>query len=214
MKKTLVVVSVVGAAALGTLLGTAPLSAQETSRYPYDPACPWGRLSNGRGMLVRCITRDEATSLPAAGTAKPQKPSASASAAPSAPPSASVAPSAAPSEEPPVDPQKAFALRSIVVTPDEGALPTAEKKLMLGRDKMLECLGKHGGLDKPEAEAQVRFLVSARGRAEGVSVKKYVGMSAAAADCIAHVVDRRLVGTPAAQMMGATAAIRVVKQKK
>ncbi|MBK8997855.1 MAG: hypothetical protein IPM35_19195 [Myxococcales bacterium] len=211
MRRTATLLGVVGAAAVGMLLGARPGVAQEASRYPYDPVCPWGRLSNGKGMLVRCISQEEAAALPAG--AKPAKPSASASAAP--PPSASAAPSASASAEvPPEDPLKTYALKGISVTPDEGKLPTAEKKLAQGKDKMLECLGKHGGLEKLEGEAHVRFLVSARGRAEGVSVQKRVAMSAAAADCIAHVVDRRIVGTPESQMVGATAVIRLARLKK
>ncbi len=211
MRRTATLLGVVGAAAVGMLLGARPGVAQEASRYPYDPVCPWGRLSNGKGMLVRCISQEESASLPA-GT-KAIKPAAAASAAPA--PSASVAPSASASAEAPAeDPLKTYALKDISVTPDEGKLPAAEKKLALGKDKMLECVGKHGGLEKLEGEAHVRFLVSARGRAEGVSVQKRVAMSAAAADCIAHVVDRRIVGTPESQMVGATAVIRLARLKK
>jgi len=219
MTKTTSLLAIVGAAALGVLLGARPGEAQEASRYPYDPVCPWGRLSNGKGMLVRCISQDEAAAMPAKGT-KPAVPAASAapppSAAPAPPaPSASAAPApSASAEAPPEDPLKVYALKSITVTPDEGKLAGAEKKLANGKDKMLECLGKHGGLEKPEGEAHVRFLVSARGRAEGVSVTKRVAMSAAAADCIAHVVDRRPVGTPEAPMTAATAVIRLARVRK
>ncbi|MCK6532337.1 MAG: hypothetical protein L6Q84_05125 [Polyangiaceae bacterium] len=204
MRRVIPIVSVMCAAAAGLLVGARPGSAQEASRYPYDPVCPWGRLSNGKGMLVRCIAEGEARALPEKGTSPPPPAAPSASAPPA--PSASADP-------PPADPLKAFALRGITVTADEGKLPAAEKKLAQGKDKILECVGKHGGLEKNEGEAHVRFLVSARGRAEGVSVKKRVGMSAAAADCIAHVVDRRWVGEPPAPMVGGTAVIRVGKQK-
>src|SRR3954462_763703 len=40
-------------------------------RYPYDPACAWGRVGNGKGMVVRCISEDEAKSLRAAPIATP-----------------------------------------------------------------------------------------------------------------------------------------------
>ena len=44
----------VGAAALG--------ESQDAlvRRYPYDPACPWGRVSNGKGMIVRCVNESRA----------------------------------------------------------------------------------------------------------------------------------------------------------
>jgi hypothetical protein len=31
--------------------------------FPYDPACAWGRLSDGKGFRIRCLTRDEACTL-------------------------------------------------------------------------------------------------------------------------------------------------------
>lgn len=219
MNKLTALLAVVASAAIGVLFGARPGIAQEASRYPYDPVCPWGRLSNGKGMLVRCLSKTEAAALPVgaspAATATASAPPSPPSAAPSA--TAAPAPAPAPSasaDAPAEDPLKLYALKSISVTPDEGKLPAAEKKLTLGKDKMIECIGKHGGLDKPEGEAHVRFLVSAKGRAEGVSVQKRVAMSAAAADCIAHVVDRRMVGTPENQMIGATAVIRITKQPK
>jgi hypothetical protein len=189
----------------GVVLLARPGSAQEASRYPYDPVCPWGRLSNGKGMLVRCISHDEANGL-AAATKASAKPGASA-----APPAPS---GSAATEVPEADPEKLFALKSVTVTADEGTLPLAEKKLRAPKDKYLECLGKNGGLEKSDGEAQVRFLASSRGRAEGVSVHKRVGMSEAAAKCIANVVDRRPVGTPAAPMVGATAVIKFSRVTK
>jgi hypothetical protein len=192
----------------GVMLLARPGSAQEASRYPYDPVCPWGRLSNGKGMLVRCITRAEADELSAAkATPKP-----TASTAPSTAPSASG--SAAPPSEPPPEDASAYTLKSLTVTADEGKLALAEKKLRAAKDKLLECLVEHGGLEKHEGEVHVRFLASARGRAEGVSVHKRTAMSDAAAQCIANVVDRRPVGTPAAPMVGATAVIKFGRVKK
>jgi hypothetical protein len=72
----------------------APAAAQESpaepaARYPYDPLCPWGRVADGRGMLVRCLEANEAaklTSVPAAPT-NPQ--AALAAAAPVVPAAAS-----------------------------------------------------------------------------------------------------------------------------
>ena len=201
----LLAASVLSIATLGVVLMASPGAAQEASRYPYDPVCAWGRLSNGKGMLVRCISVDEANGLSATKTSS--KPSASGA--------ASVAPSAsgdAPSE--PVAEAEELTLKSLTVTADEGKLALAEKKLRAAKDKYIDCLAKHGGLEKIEGEAHVRFLASARGRAEGVSVQKRVGMSEAAAKCIANVVDRRPVGTPAAPMVGATAVIKLAKVKK
>ncbi len=43
----------------GDALGTP----KEAQRYPFDPACAWGRVSNGRGLILRCLTREESERL-------------------------------------------------------------------------------------------------------------------------------------------------------
>jgi outer membrane biosynthesis protein TonB len=187
------------------LAGAAPADPDpaEANRYPYDPVCAWGRIASGKGMLVRCITQAEQSAL-MAGVA----PAATPAAAPSTPP----APPPEPAEEPkPVEQE--LAARLVRINADEGKFPVGEKKLDVPRDRYVDCVKKHGGLTGERGEVQVRFLVRARGRAEGVSVAKHSGMSAKAAACIADVVDRREVGTPAAPMVGATAVIEVRRGK-
>lgn len=193
-----------GAAGLALALTASTGSAQQSSsKYPWDPVCPWGRLSNGKGMLVRCIDKAEAAVLSTRGPA------------PTAPaPSASAAPAPSASSAPPATTPAAATLLALTVTPDEGALPAAEKKLKEGRAKLEACVTDNGGLDKDEGEVHVRFLVRARGRAEGVSVSKASAVSKKAADCVAHVVDRRWVGTPESPMVGATAVVKFGRVKK
>jgi hypothetical protein len=170
-----------------------------TSRYPYDPACPWGRIANGKGMIVRCISRAEAEELFSRGRAA--TPAASAGAAPpgsAAPPSASSSPPGV----------LAIGVQVGPVLVDQGKLPLAEGKLAAPKDRYAECVAKAGGLTGPNGEVHVRFLVRARGRAEGVSVAKRAGVTPEAARCVAEVVDRRLVGTPDVPMVGATVVIK------
>src|SRR6478735_1557520 len=90
------------------LLAFGALASGETAdallrRYPYDPACPWGRIGNGKGLIVRCLTEAEAQGLRsgslATASALPAA-SASASSAPTvAPPASSAAPAPAATEE-------------------------------------------------------------------------------------------------------------------
>jgi hypothetical protein len=190
--------ALVAAAILGAGAWALAQSGDSTSRYPYDPACPWGRISNGKGMIVRCITRPEAEQLYARTAAPPGAPPGSPA------PSASAAPSAAV----PSAPDQALRVQVGPVQVDEGKLPEAEKKLSAPKDRYAECVAKMGGLSGPNGEVHVRFLVRARGRAEGVSVSKRVGVSPEAARCVADVVDRRLVGIPEAPMVGATVIIK------
>jgi len=194
MKVAKVPAVLVAGAILGAGAWALAQTGDSTSRYPYDPACPWGRISNGKGMIVRCITRPEAEQL----YARTSPPTGSGAPAASAAGSAAV--------PPPAD--QALAVQVGPVQVDEGKLPEAEKKLSAPKDRYAECVAKMGGLSGPSGEVHVRFLVRARGRAEGVSVAKRVGVSPEAARCVAEVVDRRLVGIPEAPMVGATVIIK------
>jgi len=190
-------------AALG--VPTAQGESSAAARYPYDPACPWGRIANGKGMLVRCISEQEASALLSSGPAP-------APAAAPTPAEAPAAPDAAPAT--PEAPPQRLEVAVGPVTVDAGTLPQAEKKLGLPKDRYIDCVNKHGGLSASSAEVKVRFLVRARGRAEGVSVASHRGMSQAAARCIADVIDRRAVGTPEREMVGATIVVKVSAAKR
>jgi hypothetical protein len=182
-------------------------TAESPERYPYDPACAWGRLADGHGMLIRCLEPAEASVLlesklevntkPAAKKASGDEPADKSKAA--------------------TTPEKGGGSKGgkLVVSnvgpaqADAGELPLAAKKLGLPKDRYIDCVEKNGGLTADTAKVVVRFLVRERGRAEGVSVKSRKGMSKAAAACIADVVDRRYVGYPAAPMVGATIPIEL-----
>ncbi len=175
----------------------------DASRYPYDPVCSWGRIANGKGMLVRCLTQQEAERLLSradAGAPPPPTPSASAADAGRA------APAAKPEDED-ID------VRVGPVVVEEGTLPKAEKKLGVPKDKYAACVKEHGGLAGTSGEVQVRFLVRSRGRAEGVSVAKRQGVSPNAAHCVAAVVDRRYVGVPEAPLVGAKVIVKFSRHK-
>jgi hypothetical protein len=211
--------------------GVRTARAAEEQRYPYDPVCPWGRLADGRGMLVRCLKQDDVTTLtqPAAQKAT-EAPAATSTEAPKDPVSKDAASkdtaakdaaakdaalkdaTVAKDATKPVREAMVDKVGPIVV--DTGELPLAVKKLSEPKDRYLECVNKNGGLQADTAEVQVRFLVRERGRAEGVSVAKSKGMSAEAARCIADVVDRRYVGYPAAPIVGATLPIVLTTRSK
>src|SRR5262245_20267823 len=82
-----------GAFAFALFLSARPRGADEASRYPYDPVCAWGRLADGKGMLVRCIRREERTLLLTGAplTSVPAASSASAN-APASPPGPELSP--------------------------------------------------------------------------------------------------------------------------
>jgi len=211
------------------LLAFGALASGETAdallrRYPYDPACPWGRINNGKGLIVRCLSEAEAQGL-RSGTLS----IATASALPVASASVSAGPVVAPpTSPPPVAPEEVAEADAGAPTPapsneklditvgpvtaDSGTLGIG--KLGAARDKYLKCVNDNGGLKEASAEVQVRFMLRQRGRAEGVSVAKRSGVSADAARCVSEVVDRRYVGVPAEPIVGATVVIKFVKVAK
>jgi hypothetical protein len=151
-------------------------------------------------MLVRCLSQKEAEALLSRGGAEPLP---AARAEDAGPPIEAAAP------EPPRD--EPVRVELVEVKADVGKLELALKKLGAPKDRYLKCLSENGGLTGRGGEVHVRFLVRSRGRAEGVSVSKRAGISAEAAACVADVVDRRLVGTPEAPYVGATAIFKFTR---
>jgi len=178
------------------------------ARYPFDPVCPWGRIADGHGLLVRCLESSEARGLLAP--------------APAAPAVATEAAAQASSGRNPGLPAQVPAntklYRKVSVKEvgpaqaDTGELPEAQVQLRKVLDRYVQCVNGNGGLEGPQGKVTVRFLVRERGRAEGVSVKDRQGVSIAAAKCVAEVVDRRFVGYPAAPIVGATLSIEFMPE--
>src|SRR4051812_38911723 len=183
-------------------------------RYPFDPACAWGRLANGKGTIVRCLSEQEASQLAPVANALPVAPAVPI--APTAATSLVTAPSAAPVAAPsasgaPASPDGAPKLSRLEVsvgpvTADQGELPLG--KLGQAKDRYAKCIDDNGGLHGESGEVHVRFLVRSKGIAEGVSVQKRVNVSAEAARCVSEVVDRRHVGTPDEPLVGATVVVK------
>lgn len=209
-----VAVTCLGLGSVATAENTAEKS---PVRYPYDPACAWGRLADGHGMLIRCLEPGEASVL--LESSLHANPPRSAEAPPREVPPREAPPSAAPAKPAPAvnakPPAAGSAPQQLIVSEvgpavaDSGELPLAANKLGAPKDRYIDCVRNNGGLSRDTGKVVVRFLVRERGRAEGVSVKSHSGMSQAAAECIADVVDRRYVGYPAAPIVGATIPIEL-----
>lgn len=174
---------------------------ERESRYPYDPACPWGRLANGKGMIHRCLSEDEAKRI-ASGVSTQVAPS-----APTSPPSDSAPVTPAPEPAP-------AAARDFTVT--VGPIRASEGDITIGKlgkplDRYRACVVENGGLEAARAKVVISFLVQAeRSRAEGAEVSKSSGISKKAAACIADVIDRRQVGTPTQPTTGAELTIELI----
>jgi len=227
LKRALIMLS-----AASLLLAFGALASGESAdallrRYPYDPACPWGRVGNGKGLIVRCLSEAEAQGLrsgtlaAAGGSPASTVPVGSAavnSPPPVVPPANSAAPALAAEEiaeaDAGVQPVSTDKLEITVgpVSADTGTLGIG--KLGAARDRYIKCVNDNGGLKEASGEVQVRFMLRQRGRAEGVSVAKRSGVSAEAARCVSEVVDRRYVGVPAEPIVGATVSIKFAKAAK
>jgi hypothetical protein len=174
-------------------------------RYPFDPACSWGRLANGKGTVIRCLTEKEASGITSVAAAQPTS-AATPAAAPT--PSASTDADTATPAPPETTTTKGIQVTVGPVTADKGELGIG--KLGVPKDKYAKCIEDHGGLKGSSGEVHVRFLVRSKGVAEGVSVqKRTANISAEAAHCIAEVVDRRRVGVPDEPLVGATVVIKL-----
>jgi len=185
-------------------------------RYPFDPACPFGRISNGKGMVVRCINEEESAALlkrsPAAAPA-PRPPEAAPNAASGgAAASAPAASASAAIVEPPASADTRLEVTVGPIVADQGELSLT--KLTRAKDKFERCVLDNGGLRGKSGEVHVRFLVRSRGIAEGVSAQPPTNVSADAARCVAEVVDRRHVGIPDAPLVGATLTVKFEKVAK
>jgi hypothetical protein len=177
-------------------------------RYPYDPACLWGRVANGKGTIVRCLSEQEATQLSTTVNALPALPTTTTVPAPATPQGTTAGSAAAGVTQAPESAPKPGRFEVTVgpVSADSGELPLG--KLGQPKDRYAKCLEDHGGLKGESGEVHVRFLVRAKGIAEGVSVQKRVNVSAETARCVSEVVDRRHVGVPSEPLVGATLVVK------
>lgn len=179
-------------------------------RYPFDPACPWGRLANGKGTVVRCLSEKEGATLAAAPASLPSVAAPAAAPAATAPAASGSATPAASVVSPGVAPVAGrFEIAVGPVTADKGELPVG--KLGVPKDRYAKCVEDNGGLKADTGEVHVRFLVRSKGIAEGVSVQKRFNVGPEAARCIAEVVDRRHVGVPEEPLVGATVVVKIAR---
>jgi hypothetical protein len=155
--------------AMGVIAGLALLAASRggaqaeiAPRYPFDPLCPWGRISDGHGMIVRCLGAAEATALarePQA-SALPSEPAPASTVAPvpsAAAPSAPVAsvPAPVPAQPlapPPVAPSATFAPAAV---PHPSPAPAAPVRAQNAAVSQIGPLAVDTG-DLPSALAELR----------------------------------------------------------
>ncbi|HMI86564.1 MAG TPA: hypothetical protein VK550_20865 [Polyangiaceae bacterium] len=92
---------------------------------------------------------------------------------------------------------------------DGGDVPRAAAALERMKGAFTRCASVENALTKAEASIDLRFLVRAPGRAEGVDVDKARGVSADVVRCMTAVLARSYVGAPSDDPVGVAVTVRV-----
>jgi outer membrane biosynthesis protein TonB len=81
-------------------------------------------------------------------------------------------------------------------------VPDATKFLEKMSKVAAQCVADHGGLSGAKGEMKVQFLVTVRGKAEGVEVLSSKGVTELAAKCVRDAIREKSVGMPTADPTG------------
>jgi hypothetical protein len=91
-----------------------------------------------------------------------------------------------------------------------GEVPKAKSSVEKLASKLEACVDDHGGLESAQGgSVELQFLVTARGVAEGVDLRKPSGVSADALRCMRDLLQKRGVGTPSTDPVGVTIGLRL-----
>lgn len=176
----------------------------------HDPGCLYGRVLDGHSGQVRCLSPEEVAPPgpydwpePADAGLADALPSPDAGAEPVRAADAGAAEAA----EVKVRPTK-VAVGSIAF--EGGDVPRAKTLLdRLAKGALSTCASERGGV-RGSGTVELRFLVRASGRAEGVDVGKVKGVPRAVVECLASTLARRPVGAPTAEPVGVTIVLDVM----
>jgi hypothetical protein len=140
----------------------------------HDAICAWGRLGDGRGDLVRCLSSEEASNLRRLSK-RDERSNAEATVTPTR-------------ESSPVE-----VIINTVFFQGEHIASAKQNLATLAADYR-NCILSHGGLRRASGELRIRFHVDPRGLARDASVSRRRFVSRQAGRCVARVVEHRFVG--------------------
>jgi hypothetical protein len=166
---------------------------------PKDPGCLYGQVLDGHTGKIRCLSPDE-VALPPADAGVDASDGASGDAA-TARRDAGVDVGAVPVVSASIE----------SLTFDGGEVPRAAAALERIKKDFARCAADHG-LAKPEATIELRFLVRAPGKAEGVDVGDVRGMSSEMVRCMKSALAGRSVGAPSSEPVGVSFSVRLKKE--
>jgi hypothetical protein len=178
---------------------------------PRNPGCLYGQVIDGHSGEIRCLSPEEVT--PPGPYDLPHEPvDAGADAADAGRDGAS----RVRHEAGVVELDAAIPLRSVSVAIEglsfeNGEVPRAAAALERIKKDLARCAATEPGLLKNDAAIELRFLVRAPGKAEGVDVVQSRGMSADIARCVASSLAGRAVGAPTSDPVNVALTVRFKK---
>lgn len=91
-----------------------------------------------------------------------------------------------------------------------GEVPKAKASVEKLASKLEACVDQNGGLESAKGGSiELQFLVTSRGVAEGVDLRKPSGLSVEALRCMRDLLQKRGVGTPSTDPVGVTIDLRL-----
>jgi len=178
---------------------------------PKDPGCLYGKVLDGHSGAIRCLSPEEVSppgpydtpvdgGVDASDGASPDAAQASKrDAAPEAGSALPLVPLSASIED---------------LTFDGGDVPRAPAALDRLKKDFLRCAASERVPPRGEATVELRFLVRAPGKSEGVDVGGVHGMSADMVRCVRAALAGRLVGAPSSDPVGVSFSLHVRKDDR
>jgi hypothetical protein len=189
-----------------------PTFAAPPQKPPSGPGCLYGQVTDGHSGLVRCLSPEEVTP-PGPYDTPVHDAGADADAG-----GRDAGSDATSRREAGVDASTAIPLRpgsiSVAIeglTFDSGDVPRAPAALDRIKKDFAKCAAEAGTL-KGEGTIELRFLVRAPGRAEGVDVAQSRGMSSDIVRCVASSLAGRPVGAPTSDPVAVSVTIRLKQE--
>jgi len=204
--------SVVAAVAAIIVAMTAPSGAAPPRKAaPRNPGCLYGQVVDGHSGEIRCLSPEEVT--PPGPYDLPHEPvDAGADAADGGRDGASRARrDASVLELDAAIPLRSFSVAIEGLSFENGDVPRAAAALERLKKDLARCAATDPGLLKNDASLELRFLVRAPGKAEGVDVVQSRGMSADIARCVATSLAGRPVGAPTSDPVSVALTVRFKK---
>jgi hypothetical protein len=193
---------------VGNALAGAPSASPPKKGAPSGPGCLYGQVVDGHTGEIRCLSPAE-VAPPGPYDTPAERGDAGADAA-IVPDAASFPRRDAAADSSAPIPLKSFGVAIEGVSFENGDVPRVPAALERIKKDFLKC-GTESTTVKPDATIELRFLVRAPGRAEGVDVVQSRGMSSDVVRCVVSALSGRPVGAPTNDPVGVTFTIRFRK---